>query len=506
MQIEKYSVDSWTLQILEQSSRYFDQQNIQAYLVGGSVRNLSLRLPIVDWDIVVTGDVPLLARQLANTLGGFYAYLHEKACRVIVKKNRQEVIFDIAPQQGKTIDADLHTRDFTINAIALALPNLVDHLIHQAPLSFIDPLHGLDDLAQHQLKVVAADVFQHDPLRLLRAARLMMRYELTLEEQTERMLTRDAHLLTQAAPERIHEELYAILGPMGAVDRLHFLDAHRLFTVLFPEFIPARGMQQPELHHWDVFEHSIETIAALENLATFFLRSAEAEPSFLSTTAAKTDLQEIKILLREAELQGIFQLHTLDSPALKLAALLHDIGKTVTYAVNEAGNITFYHHPQAGVPLAQRITRRLSMNTQDRRLVQQAVAHHMRPGQLSQDEVTERAIRRYFVDLGPIGIHVGLISLADHLAMRGPGILTDHWSRHLATVRLLLTRYIRERERILPPRLIQGEELMHRLDLRSGPLVGRLLSAIAEAQAEGRVHSKTEALWLAEEILHGNSQ
>lgn len=502
MQIEKHSVDSWTLQLLEQSSRYFDQQDVQAYLVGGSVRNLLLRAPSIDWDIVVAGDAPLLARQLANELGGFYAYLHEKACRVVVKKDRQEVILDIAPQQGETIDADLHTRDFTINAIALALSNLIDHLTRQAPLSFIDPLGGLDDLAQHGLKAVEEAVFQHDPLRLLRAARFMMRYDLTLEEQTECLLTRDAHLLTRAAPERVHEELYALLGPVGAVNRLHFLDTHQLFTTLFPEFIPARGMRQPELHHWDVFEHSIETIATLENLAAFFLEAAE--PPFLSTTGAKMDLQEIKILLQEAQLQGIFQLRTLDSPVLKLGALLHDIGKTATYAVNEAGNITFYHHPQAGVPLAQQITRRLSMNTHDRRLVQQVVAHHMRPGQLSQDEVTERAIRRYFVDLGPTGIHVSIISLADHLAMRGPGALTEHWSRHLATVRLLLTRYIRERDRILPPRLIQGEELMHRLDLKPGPIVGQLLAAITEAQAEGRVHSKAEAIWLAEEILQMN--
>ncbi len=504
MQIERRSVNSWTLQILEQSSHYFEQQNIQAYLVGGSVRNLLLAVPGVDWDIVVAGDVPALARRLANQLGGFYAYLHEKASRVVVKKDQQEVIFDLAPQQGDSIEADLHTRDFTINAIALALPNLVHHLVHQAPLSFLDPLHGLDDLAQRKLKAVADNVFQNDPLRLLRAVRFMMRYQLTLEEQTESLLTRDAHLLLQAASERIHEELYAILEPVGAVDRLHFMDAHQLFTVLFPEFIPARGMQQPDLHHWDVLEHSIETIAALENLAAFFLQLT-AEPSFVSTAQAQGNLQEIKVLLSEAERQGIFQLDALASPTLKLAALLHDIGKPVTYALNEAGNITFYHHPQAGVPLAQQITRRLNMKIQDRRLVQQVVANHMRPGQLSHDEITERAIRRYFVDLGPIGVHVGLISLADHLAMRGPDALTDHWNRHLATVRLLLTRYIRERDRILPPRLIQGEELMHRFSLQPGPLIGRLLEVIADAQAEGRIHSKAEAFWLAEEILNENS-
>jgi poly(A) polymerase len=154
------------------------------------------------------------------------------------------------------------------------------------------------------------------------------------------------------------------------------------------------------------------------------------------------------------------------------------------------------------VPLAQRVLKQLSASTHDRRLVQQVVAHHMRPGQLSHDKVTERAIRRYFVELGPTGIHVALVALADHLSMRGPQPLTDAWERHLATVRLLLTRYIRERSRILPPRLIQGEELMRRLRLEPGPIIGQLLEHIAEAQAEGRIHSKDEALWLAEEKLN----
>jgi hypothetical protein len=145
--------------------------------------------------------------------------------------------------------------------------------------------------------------------------------------------------------------------------------------------------------------------------------------------------------------------------------------------------------------------KRLSASTQDRRLVQQVVAHHMRPGQLSQDSVSQRAVRRYFVELGPIGIYVALISLADHLAMRGPEPLTAIWGRLLATVRLLLTRYIRERQSILPPRLLEAQELMRHFNLAPGPLVGQLLEYIADAQAEGRVHSKADALWLVEEKL-----
>jgi len=194
---------------------------------------------------------------------------------------------------------------------------------------------------------------------------------------------------------------------------------------------------------------------------------------------------------------------------MKLATLLHDIGKPITYFTGADGNIHFYDHPQAGVTLAGQIMTRLGASTQDRRLVQLVVAHHMRPGQLAHlNAVSPRAIRRYFVDLGPMGIQVALFSLADHIATLGP--LWDEytkrpdnsWRRHLALARLLLTRYVRERESILPARLVGPEELMRRLELEPGPLIGQLLEYIAEAQAEGQVHSKEEALWLAEEKLH----
>ena len=196
---------------------------------------------------------------------------------------------------------------------------------------------------------------------------------------------------------------------------------------------------------------------------------------------------------------------------MKLAVLLHDIGKPATRTSDEDGAVHFYGHPQAGVPLALQVMKRLRASTQDSRLVQLVTAHHMRPGQLGLNgAVTPRAVRRYFADLGPTGILVALFSLADHLATRGPllgsneeaeGSKASSWGQHVAVVCGLLREYIRNRESILPPRLMSGEELMKRLKLSPGPIVGELLELIAEAQAEGRIHSREEALWLAEEWL-----
>ncbi len=496
-------MDAFTLHLLQLAVQFFEENSVQAYLVGGSVRNILLQKPCSDWDVVITGDVsevPMLARRLANKLGGYYAYMHEKASRITVKQQEQAIVFDIAPLHGRFIEVDLRQRDFTINALASPLADAVHSFIENMPLPTIDPLHGGIDLASHTLRAVSNDIFKHDTLRMLRAIRFMMRYDLSIEEHTQQLLRQHAPLLLIAAPERVQAELYAILQPEGATTALRVLDDYGFFAVLFPEFAPARGMVQPGLHHWDVFEHSLETVAALERLAATLDMSVEAIHNS-PLDGGHGDVVALKELLGEAEQAGYFSRASLAAPAMKLAALLHDVGKTTTQVVHEDGKITFYGHPQAGVPLIQSIARRLSLGTQDHKLLRQVAANHMRPGQLSHDTITQRAVRRYFVDLGPVGIPVALVSLADHLAMRGPDPLTDAWHNHLGTVRLLLTRYIREREVILPPHLVQADELIRKFNLEQGPIIGQLLEQIAEARADGIIQSKDDAFWFAHERL-----
>lgn len=505
------------IEILRRIANYMSDQHTQAYLVGGSLRNILLGEPCVDWDIVVPGDAGALARRLADTLGGHYARMHEKASRVVVpaSDDDEEVIVDIAPFKGQSLEEDLRRRDFTVNAIAVPLDAAARYIElggfgkqgitgyrRGALLPLIDPTRGVADIMARRLRAVDGEVFRHDPLRLLRAVRLASRYRLDIDGWTEGLMVRDAALLPEVAPERVHDELYAILAPTGAAAQLRFLDTHGLLTVLIPEFIPARGMPQPAPHYWDVLEHSIETVDRLEQLARLLREEPEAIAQSGWEIEGACGMRAIQQLLVEAEAQGIFQRALLASPRMKLAALLHDIGKPAMYTTDEDDAIHFYGHPQAGVPITAQIMRRLKASAQVNRLVQQVTDHHMRPGQLAQlEQVSPRAIRRYFVDLGPTGIAIALISLADHLATLGPQPLTDSWQRHVTTVCLLLTQYIRQRERILPPKIVSAEELMRRFDLEPGPAVGRLLDAIAEAQAEGTVHSKADAFWLAEEIL-----
>jgi poly(A) polymerase len=507
------SLDTHTLSWLQQVARFFaSHEGVTAYLVGGAPRNLLLGLPGLDWDITTSGDAPLLARQLATSLGGYYVHMHDKASRVVLKEGPGEFIIDVAPLMGRGIEEDLQLRDFTINALAVPLVPAVEQL-SVAPaevtrLPWIDPLGGLRDLQARRLRVVNQEAFRHDPLRLLRAVRLATRYALQLTSATEALLRRDAALLLTVASERIHAELYSLLQGDGATVRLRLLDRYGLLTTLIPEFEPARGMPQPYPHHWDVLEHSLESVAALEAIALAVAggpAGAAAGLPLLEAAEHQDELEALRSLVREAERQGIFRSSDLHSAAMKLAALLHDIGKPATFTLDENGLVHFYGHQQSGAPIADQIMQRLSASLHDRRLVRLVTAHHMRPGQLARQEtMTPRAIRRYFSDLGPRGILVALFSLADHLATYGSAHQqrpTGAWERHLAGVRLLLHSYIYERERFLPPHLVSAGELMRRLGVTPGPLIGELLEMIAEARAEERIHSREEAVWLAQEYL-----
>nr|BBH94922.1 polynucleotide adenylyltransferase [Thermogemmatispora argillosa] len=506
-----------TYELLQQVARFFAAQSQrEVYLVGGALRNLLLRSPSADWDLVVAGEAPKLARQLADALGGYYAHMHEKASRVVVRRPQGEWILDVAPLAGGSIEEDLRQRDFTVNALALPLEAL---LRLSAPsdltsLPWIDPCGGLADAQAGLLRAVHAEAFRARPVRLLRAIRFARRYSLQIEPATESLMRRDAGLLATEVAERLLGELYRLLELEDTTRSLRLLDRYGLLTVLVPELEPARGMPQPPPHYWDVFEHSLETVSALEAVA----RTLQSEPlpldelscaawcqPLLHGSEQAEQLAQLRALVAEATRQGLLSFPELTKPALKLAALLHDIGKPGTLSYDDQGTSHFYGHQQAGVPLAEGVMKRLSASSHDRHLVRLVTLHHMRPGQLARQEgVTPRAIRRYFVDLGVQGLHVALFSLADHLATYGPGYQlrpAGAWEAHLACVALLLRSYLYERERFLPTRLLTGHELMRRLGLQPGPLVGELLELIAEARAEERIHSKEEALWLAREYL-----
>lgn len=464
-------------------------------MVGGFLRDALLRRESRDVDLAVAGDSLSLGRQLADALGGHFFPLHEehKAARIVLPAGETIRSLDLLPLR-LDIEADLAQRDLTINAMAVA----VGELVGGRQPSIIDPCGGRRDLGEGIVRMVRPEAFRADPLRLLRAVRLCAELGFTLDPQTAAVMAENASLLSQAAPERQRDELMRILATSRAAPSLRLADKLGLLAPLLPEVAATKGEEQPKEHEWDVFDHSLETVAALDAL----LGSEEpADGRWARLWRELWEKMEEFPAVREHFREEVCQGHS-RAALLKLGALLHDIAKPETRSIEEDGRMRFFGHAQAGALRAAAVARRLRFSSAEVRQMEAMVKEHLRPLQIAKDgPPTRRALYRYFRDAGEAAIDVLFLSLADHLATVGPRLDWDDWQAHLGVVGFILTWRFQEEVLTAPPRLVTGHDLMDALGLAPGPLVGQLLEAVQEAQAAGEVTTREQALALARQEL-----
>jgi poly(A) polymerase/tRNA nucleotidyltransferase (CCA-adding enzyme) len=514
----------------EQVIAWLAQQDVKVYLVGGCVRDRLLNRPLYDLDVAVAGDGLSLARRLANRFRGAYYALDEARSTgrsILSGEEGQDLIVDVARLRGSDpldmdpevqgLVADLSDRDFTINALAADV---------RSPGDVIDHHDGLADLAAGIIRPVSEDIIRNDPLRALRAVRLAAALDFRLARETEGLIRRDGAELAHVSGERVRDELARLLARPQAALYLDQLDALGLLTVILPELEPLRGLVQSPPHHLDAFTHSLETVRALEALLGEQPRSS-GKPPALSTVQRAPDTRLPEELRPFAEqLRGhLGQIMGDDRPrlvTLKLAALLHDAAKAAARSVDENGRIRFFGHQEEGVQITGRVLRRLRFNKSEMRLAENIVRHHMRPMLLaSQESVSSRAVYRFFRDTGEAGVDVLLHALADYLAKRAPDaagvwdlealtdsvepLQKDRWPRLVAlTARMLTDYWKRGGERVAPPSLIGGNDLLREFGLQPGPQIGELLEMVREAQVSGEVHTAEEALALIRTHLAGS--
>jgi tRNA nucleotidyltransferase/poly(A) polymerase len=482
------------------------------WLVGGALRDGLAGRAIGDIDLLVAGDAPTLARQLANDLGGGVGVLDAQAGVARVVLNGMQL--DCASLQADALEADLRTRDFTANA--LALPCTLEHVralltgdVAALRPAIIDPTGGLADIAAGQLRMTSAAALADDPVRILRAARFAVALGWEIDPATIAAARELASHLAETAPERWLAELYAMMAARDSTRAMHLLDDLGALTVLVPPLIPCRGLTQGRLHYWDVFEHTLQVLDSLDRVVDLLEaglaqapapEAADAAGRVAHPTALDLGGQNATVLarLRAPFLEG--QTHL---TMLKVATLFHDVGKPLTRGVRENGDVHFQGHAEAGVPLTVPIVAGWHMGRQARRYVTTVVACHMRPGQIAGPQgLTDRAARHFFRDAGDAGIDVAVFSLADHLAVYGPRPLTIFWLSHRAAVAELIRRAYIEPERVIPPHLIDGNDLIARFGLAHGPQIGRILAAVDAAHLDGAIQTRAEALALAESLLH----
>jgi tRNA nucleotidyltransferase/poly(A) polymerase len=472
-----------------------------AWLVGGAVRDLAAGKAPVDLDIATPADASAAAGAVAIALGGtaFPLDTERGIARVALHHDAPVAYVDVTSFAGG-IEADLARRDFAVDAMAARLLPGGD----LGPV--LDPHGGLDDLQRHVVRMVSAAAFEDDPLRLLRGVRLAVELDFDIEASTFEAMRSSASLLQRAAYERQRDEVLRMLETPRAAVAVRLMDALGLLDVVLPELAPARDTSQPPSHHfWDVFNHSVETLAALDQM----LAPQPFKPSNRNKQYASLVTQQRPWLRGELveqlawfDLQGYLDGRpggATRRALLKLAGLLHDVSKPETQSVDAKGT-HFYGHPEQGAVKATAICRRLRLGNRDTAFVAKLVEEHLRPTQLAERRTlpSHRAVYRFFRDLGDVAPACLLLTLADAAGATGPRLLPERWRGHVAYMSHVLSEGLAQvEEQQTQPKLIDGRELMQALNLPPGPHVGRLLSAIDEARAAGEISTKEEALVLA---------
>lgn len=179
---------------------------------------------------------------------------------------------------------------------------------------------------------------------------------------------------------------------------------------------------------------------------------------------------------------------------LKLTALLHDVAKPQTKII-EDGHARFFGHQEQGAAIAGAVLERLRFSNKEIQLVELLIKYHLRPTQMTNEGLpTNRAVYRFFRDIGEAGIDVLFLSLADHLAARGAALDEADWRGHAKITAYVLQKHFEETVITAPPKIIDGKDVMESLGLQAGPAVGELLEAVKEAQAAGEITDKAQAL------------
>jgi len=482
--------------LLSKVGNFLAERDIESYVVGGFVRDVLLGRDTADIDLAVAQDALNIAPEVAMALGGKYVLLDRvnRVGRVILVDKgatspKFQLELDFSTFTG-SIEQDLARRDFTIDAMAVNLSQL-----RKRPFiaQIIDPFHGLDDLRHGIVRVVAETAFVSDAARLLRAVRLAAELGFSIDKKTEALIRQDSHLLASVAGERVREELLRLLAVPGAGQFLTHLDELGLLAGLFPELVETKGVEQPKEHFWNVFEHSLKTVVAVD----FLLRQGTWEYASEDILAA---VPWSAVLAQHfgQEVSGGSNRRLL----LKLAALLHDIRKPQTKTL-DAGRMRFLGHAKEGAVIAASMLERLRFSSKEVKLVETEIHYHLRPMQMSNnDELpTRRAIYRYFRDTGEAGIDILFLSLADHLATRGPNLDLASFKEHARLVGYVIGQHFEQENIVHPPKLVDGYDIINIFSMSPGPKVGELLEAVREAQASGEVTTKEEALSFIREIL-----
>ncbi len=433
-------------------SELSDETQINAFLVGGCVRDLMLN-PLaesIDVDIMVEGDGIDFAEKLARKINVpkivpfkkfATAKIPFKEYEIEVASARLEKYDESSRSPSEVvmsnIEDDLLRRDFTINAMAVSLNK-------ENFGEFFDPFNGMEDLSNKILRTPldSDTTFSDDPLRMMRAAYFASKLSLDIDPSCLESIKNNAERITIVSQERKTNELLKILGTKKPSIGLNILQEAGLMEFVFPEIAVMYGLDQSnEYHHKDIFYHTLEVVDNAAQLS--------------------------------------------DKLDLRLAALVHDIAKPKTRRLSKSKGYTFYGHDDVGARMLKGISSHMKFSNSTRDYIAKLTALHLRPISLAKKDVTDSAIRRLIVDAGEEIDDLMKLCRAD-ITTKNPKNITKYLG-NFDRVEKRMNEVIEIDKLKAFQSPVRGDEIMKMFDLGPGKEVGKIKTMVEDAIINGEI-------------------
>lgn len=453
------------LKIIKKVNTFAKHEKTAVYAVGGFVRDFILgRDQKKDIDFVVVGSGLDFAKKIdiyLKQVGSLVEFPDFDTARYIIGEGESQIEIEFAGArtesylstsrkpvvESASLESDLSRRDFTVNAMAVPVASfcgLLKPTLKKILSAVIDPFNGQTDLQEKILRTpLDPDVtFSDDPLRMLRAIRFAGQLEFSIDLKTLESIHKNRERLKIISAERVQEELLKMMTVNQPSVCLNLLFQTKLLDIILPEVVALDGVDEIFGHqHKNNLIHSFKVV---DNIA---IRSLK--------------------------------------PMLRLAGLLHDIGKPKTKRFVSKIGWTFHAHEFVGEKMAKIIGRRLKLSNNDIDYLCKLVRWHMQPINLMDEEITDSAVRRLIVDLGD--------DLNDLLILGQSDITTGNPNKKER--RLKNYDHLREKIAIVMERdqmrafqsPLRGDEIMQLCSLKPGPTVGKIKEAIEEAILDGKI-------------------